>query len=86
MSLSKNAGNQGGDVENQSGNLGISGRNDIGKQWNDKCKERREIKIIENEQIFKNLVLQILFLLLLWTYFPQCLYVFVIEFGQVNTV
>ena len=29
----KNAGNQGGDVENQSGNLGISGRNDIGKQW-----------------------------------------------------
>ena len=28
----KNAGNQGGDVENQSGNLGISGRNDIGKQ------------------------------------------------------
>ena len=44
-------------------------------------KERREVKVIENEHI----VLQNLVLVLLWTYFAQCLPVFIIEFGQVNT-
>ena len=48
----KNTGNQGGDVENQGGNLAV------------------EIN---------------LFLVLLWTRFAQCLSVFIIEFGQVNT-
>ena len=41
----KNAGNQGGDVQNQGGN--------------DKYKEWREAKIIENEHTCKNLVLHI---------------------------
>ena len=44
-------------------------------------KERREVKVIEN----KHIVLQNLVLVLLWTYFAQCLPVFITEFGQVNT-
>ena len=55
---------------------------------NDKLKEWGEVKIIENEYICKNLihlVLQNIFLVLLWTYFAQCLPVFTTEFQQVNT-
>ena len=41
--------------------------------------ERSENK--KNEHICKNLVLNS-FLVLLWTYFAQCLSVFIIEFGR----
>ena len=55
----KNAGNQGGDVENQGGNLGIAEEMTQEGNGNDKFKEWREVKIIENEHICKNLVLHI---------------------------
>ena len=55
----KNAGNKGGDVENQGGNLGIAEEMTQESNGNDKFKEWREVKIIENEHICKNLVLHI---------------------------
>ena len=64
----ENTRNQGGDVENQGGNLYIQQkqyRNSIAVEMksesngNDKFKEWREVKIIENEHICKNLVLRI---------------------------
>ena len=55
----KNAGNQGGDVENQGGKLGIAEEMTQESNRNDKFKEWIEIKIIENEHICKNFVLHI---------------------------
>ena len=52
-------GNQVGDVENQSGNLGMAVEMTKESNGNDKLKEWREVKIIENEHICKNLVLHI---------------------------
>ena len=43
----ENARNQGGDVENQGGNLGITVKMKKGSSGNDKFKEGREVKIIE---------------------------------------
>ena len=43
----KNAGNQGGDVENQGGNLGIAVEMKQESNGNDKFKEWREVKITE---------------------------------------
>ena len=57
----KNAGNQGGDVENQGGNLGIAAEMKQESNRNGKFKEWREVKVIENEHICKNLVLHIQF-------------------------
>ena len=57
----KNAGNQGGDVENQGGNLGIAVEMKQESNRNGKFKEWREVKVIENEHICKNLVLHIQF-------------------------
>ena len=47
----KNAGNQGGDVENQSGNLGIVVEMKQESNRNGNFKEWREVKVIENEHI-----------------------------------
>ena len=47
----KNAGNQGGDVENQSGNLGIAVEMKQESNRNGNFKEWREVKVIENEHI-----------------------------------
>ena len=55
----KNAGNQGGDVENQRANLGIAVEMKQEGNINGKFKEWREVKVIENKQICKNLVLHI---------------------------
>ena len=44
----KNAGNQGGHVQNQGGNLGIVVEIKWKSNRNNKFKERREVKIIEN--------------------------------------
>ena len=55
----KNAGNQGGDVENQGRNLGIAVEMKKESNRNDKFKEWREVKAIENEHICKNLGLHI---------------------------
>ena len=55
----KNAGNQDSDVENQGGNLGIAEEMTQESNGNDKFKEWREVKIVENEHICKNLVLHI---------------------------
>ena len=63
----KNAGNQGGGVQNQGGNLDIAEEIKQESKGNDKFKKWREAKIIENEHICKNLHLQNLFLVLLWT-------------------
>ena len=49
----KSAGNQGGDVENQGGN------EDIATNKNGRFKAWREVKVIENQHICKNLVLHI---------------------------
>ena len=76
----KNAGNQGGGVQNQGGNLDIAEEIKQESKGNDKFKKWREAKIIENERVCKNLLLQNLFLVLLWTYFAQCFSVFIIEF------
>ena len=57
----KNAGNQGGDVKNQGGNLGIAAEMKYESNKNGKFKEWREVKVIENEQACKNLVLHIQF-------------------------
>ena len=45
----KNAGNQGGDVENQGGNLGIAVEMKQESNRNGKFKDWREVKLIENE-------------------------------------
>ena len=55
----KNAGNQGGDVVNQGGNLGIAEEMTQESNRNDKFKEWIEVKIIDNEHICKNFVLHI---------------------------
>ena len=55
----KCAGNQCGKVENQGLNLGITVEMRKEKKGNDKFKEWREVKIIENEHICKYLVLHI---------------------------
>ena len=55
----KYAGNQCGKVENQGVNLGITVEMTKEKNGNDKFKEWREVKIIENEHICKYLVLHI---------------------------
>ena len=44
----KNARNQGGDLKNQAGNLGIAVEIKLESNGNDKFKEWREVKIIEN--------------------------------------
>ena len=51
--------NQGGDVGNQSGNLGTADEVTQNSNGNDKFKEWREAKIIENEHICKNPVSRI---------------------------
>ena len=55
----KNAGNQGDDAGNQSGNLGIAIDMRQNGHGNNKFKKQREVKIIKNEHICKNLVLRI---------------------------
>ena len=55
----KNAGNQGGDVQDQGGNLGIAVETKQESNGNNKFKEWREVKVIENKQICENLVLHI---------------------------
>ena len=55
----KNAENQRGDVQNQGGNLGIVVEMKQESNENDKFKERREVKIIENKHVCKDLVLHI---------------------------
>ena len=57
-----------------------SNRNGKFKQW-------RDVRVIENESICKNLILHIQFYKIyfqFWKYFAQCLSVFTIEFGQIN--
>ena len=56
-----NAGNQVGDVENQVGNLDVVVEMKQESNRNGKFKEWREVKVIENEHICKNLVLHIQF-------------------------
>ena len=51
-----NMGNQGGDAGNQDANLSIAVEMTQNSNVNDKFKEWREVKIIENERISKNLV------------------------------
>ena len=48
----KNAGNQGGGVQNQGGNLDIAEEIKQESKGNDKFKKWREAKIIENEHIY----------------------------------
>ena len=52
----KNAGNWDGDPENQNRNLGIAVEMAYNSNGNDKFKEWREVKIIENERVCKNLI------------------------------
>ena len=78
---------EGGDVENQGGNLVIVVEMTQESNGNDKFKQQREVKIIENEHIRKNLVLhikfyQIYFYLYSWTYFAQCLSVFILNLDR----
>ena len=47
----KNAGNQGGDVENQEGNLDIAVEMKYENNRNGRFKEWKEVKVIENEHI-----------------------------------
>ena len=53
-------------------NLGAAVEMKLESNRNDQFKEWREVKIIGNEHICKNLVLQNLFLVSLWTYYSQC--------------
>ena len=55
----KNVGNQDWDARNQGGNLNIATEITSNSNGNDKFKDRREVKIIENDYICKNLVLYI---------------------------
>ena len=78
---------EGGDVENQGGNLVIAVEMTQESNGNDKFKEQREVKIIENEHIRKNLVLHITFYKIYfwfysWTYFAQCLSVFILNLDR----
>ena len=59
MEMQKNVENQDGDAGNQGGNLSIVVEITQNNYRNDKFKEWREVKIIENEHICKNLVLHI---------------------------
>ena len=52
----KNVGNQGDDVGNQGGNLSIAVEMTWNSNRNDKLKEWREVKIIEDDHICKDLV------------------------------
>ena len=52
---------QGGDAENQGGNLGVAIEKIQESNGNDKFKEWREVQKIENEHIFKKSVLHIQF-------------------------
>ena len=52
----KKAGNQGGDVENRGRNLRLAVEMKQESNGIDKFEEWREVKIIENKQICKNLV------------------------------
>ena len=52
----KNVGNQGGNEGNQGGNLSIAAEMTCNSNWKDKFKEWREVKVIEINHIFKNLV------------------------------
>ena len=52
-------GNQGGDVQNQVGNLGIAVVMKLESNRNYKFKEWREVKVTENEHTCKHLVLHI---------------------------
>ena len=61
LNQSENGGNQDGDVENQGRNLGIAVEMTQESNGNDKFKECREVKIIENEHICKDLFLHITF-------------------------
>ena len=49
-------GNQGGSRENQGGNLKIALEMTQNSNGNDKFKQWREVEIIENEHICKNLI------------------------------
>ena len=78
---------EGGDVENQGGNLVIAVEMTQESNGNDKFKEQREVKIIEDEHIRKNLVLHITFYKIYfqfysWTYFAQCLSVFILNLDR----
>ena len=81
--MGKNANNprnQAGDVDNQGGKLSIAVKMTQESNGNDKFKEWRELKIDENERIYK-IHFQFYFL----TYFAQSVSAFIIEYGQVNT-
>ena len=56
VEMQKNEGNQCGDAGNQAGNLSIAVEMTSNSNGNDKFKEWREVKIIKNEHICKNLV------------------------------
>ena len=56
MNHSGNVGNQGGDAGNPDGNLDIAVEMTQNDNGNDKLKKWREVEIIENEQVYKNLV------------------------------
>ena len=53
---------------------------------NDKFKEWREVKIIENKHICQKIILHTtkFILVLFQEYFAQCTSIFIIEFGLVN--
>ena len=55
----KNVENQGGDAANEGGNLNMAVEMTQNNNGNDKFKEQREAKIVENEHICKNAVSQI---------------------------
>ena len=57
--MQKNAGNQGGNVQNQGGNLGTAVEIKYKSNRNDQFNEWREVKIIQNENTCKNLDLHI---------------------------
>ena len=55
----KNVANQGGDVKNQGGDWARAVEIKQGSNKNGRFKEWREIKVIKNEHICKNLILHI---------------------------
>ena len=61
LQIQKNVGNQGGDAGNQGWNLSIAVEMRYNSNKNDNFKDWREVKIIENENISKNLILHIWF-------------------------
>ena len=62
----KIAGSKGGDAGNEGRILDIAVEITWKSNGNDKFKEWREIKIIENEHIYKNLILQVLQIFQIW--------------------